>query len=227
MVPPLPMARFAMPLGVLKRINAFNAAHPWSHNDFYHRWLLRQLPDRPSRTIDVGCGTGSLVRALAQRSDVAMGIDVDPVVIDLASRHPARGANESFAVVDLRDASAAVPYDAVTAVAAVHHLPLLAALSHMRSLLAPGGTLVVIGCYREVTWLDHLAGLVAIPANMVLGLLKSPGAAEATVAMSAPTVRPQTTIAEVRDVAARLLPGARIRRRFFWRYSLVWRAPAR
>ena len=213
-----------MPLGVLERINAFNAAHPWSHNDFYLRWVLRQLPDRLARTIDVGCGTGGLVRALASRSDVAVGIDVDPVVIDVASRHPARHPNESFAVVDLLDASDSVPYDAVTAVAVVHHLPLLAAVPKLRSLIAPGGTLVVIGCYREETWLDQVCGLVAVPANMVLGLLKSPGAAEATVAMSAPTVRPQTTLAEVREVAAALLPGARIRRRFFWRYSLVWRA---
>jgi hypothetical protein len=44
--------------------------------------------------------------------------------------------------------------------------------------------------------------------------------------MSAPTAEPQLTLAEIRQVAAQVLPGARIRRRLFWRYSLAYRAPA-
>lgn len=65
-------------------IDRFNAAHPWSHNDFYHRWLLRQLPARLPRTIDVGCGIGNLVLAISQRADVSEGIDADPAVIAAA-----------------------------------------------------------------------------------------------------------------------------------------------
>ncbi|MEN1974687.1 hypothetical protein [Cellulomonas olei] len=46
------------------------------------------------------------------------------------------------------------------------------------------------------------------------------------VAMSAPT-RPATmTLAEVRECVARVLPGARVRRRLFWRWTLVHRASA-
>jgi hypothetical protein len=33
------------------------------------------------------------------------------------------------------------------------------------------------------------------------------------------------TLAQVREVCDRVLPGARVRRHLLWRYSIVWRAP--
>jgi hypothetical protein len=43
--------------------------------------------------------------------------------------------------------------------------------------------------------------------------------------MTAPTTAPQETLAAIRAAAAQELPGARIRRRLFWRYSLLYDAP--
>ena len=53
---------------VVERIDSFNAAHPWSHNDFYHRWILRQLPDHVPQSLDVGCGTVSTPQSRRLRS---------------------------------------------------------------------------------------------------------------------------------------------------------------
>jgi 2-polyprenyl-3-methyl-5-hydroxy-6-metoxy-1,4-benzoquinol methylase len=152
---------------------------------------------------------------------VAEGIDADPAVIAIACRSPEIQPNMIFTVADLNVAGGG-RYDAVTAIAVVHHLPLAGALAHMRSLLAPGGKIVVVGCYRLTTRTDHLVGLAAVPANMIIGYLKAAHATEARVAMSARTAPAQTTLAEIRNVAARVLPGARIRRRLFWRYSLTF-----
>jgi hypothetical protein len=91
--------------------------------------------------------------------------------------------------------------------------------------LAPRGTLVIIGCYRPATAADAATGLLAVPANMLMGLAKSRGQAAARVAMSARTAAPSASLAEIRAAAARVLPGARIRRRLFWRYSLRYTAP--
>jgi len=212
---------------VLETINRVNAAHPWSHNDHYHRWVLRRLPRHVPRVLDVGCGTGNLVRAMARRAGVAAGIDPDLDIIALGREHSPDHPNATFDVLDLLDVPGQSEYDVVTAIAVVHHLPLDAALRRMRSLLAPGGTIVIVGCYRAATRSDHLLDVIAIPANLILGLLKSARAVEASVAMTAPTATPQSTLAEVRAVAADVLPGARIRRRLFWRYSLVYRAPKR
>jgi hypothetical protein len=95
----------------------------------------------------------------------------------------------------------------------------------MRSLLAPCGTIVILGCYRTATRMDRAVDVVAIPANMLMGLLASAHARDARVAMSAPTAPPETTLAEIRAAAKQVLPGARMRRRLFWRYSLVYTAP--
>ena len=107
-----------MPQGLIRRINRFNAAHPWSHNDFYHPWVLRQLPNGMSRTIDLGCGAGNLVRAISARAFAAEGIDADADIIAVAQRGGGSPAEVSFLVGNLMDVKSAGRYDAVTAVAA-------------------------------------------------------------------------------------------------------------
>jgi SAM-dependent methyltransferase len=209
---------------LIARINAFNAARPWSHNDFYHGWVLRQLPPRPPRAIDLGCGTGNLVRALAARSVTVDGVDADPAVIAVARQVPGTPPGTRFSVGDLMGLTAAGMYDAVTAVAVIHHLPLEPALEKARTLLRPRGTLVIIGCYRPATAVDRAVGLLAVPVNLLMGLAKSRRQAAARVAMSAPVASPEQSLAEIRAAAARVLPGARIRRRLFWRYSLRYTA---
>jgi len=207
-------------------IDRINAAHPWSHNDVYHRWILRQLPNHVSASLDVGCGTGNLVRVLAGRSERATGIDTDPGVVDLARSRSASVPTATFEVCDLLDLPGGRVFDVVTAVAVVHHVPLHAALAQLRSLVTPGGVVVIVGCYRAATRTDRWVDLVAVPANLIMGLLRSARSPDARVAMSAPTVAPTTTLAEIRTAAAQVLPGARVRRRLFWRYSLVYRPAA-
>ena len=212
---------------VVEKIDNFNAGHPWSHNEYYHRWILRKLPKRFQKSLDVGCGTGNLVRKLAARAGAASGIDNEPVVIDVARQTCAAGPAVTFSAIDLRDVVSDGEYDVVTAVAVLHHLPLAGALMKMRALLRPGGTLIVVGCYRTNSRVDRLVDAVAIPANVVMGLLASGHSADARVAMAAPTAPPQTTLNEIKTAAAKILPGARIRRRLIWRYSLIYTAPNR
>ncbi|WP_157117084.1 hypothetical protein [Nocardia vaccinii] len=69
--------------------------------------------------------------------------------------------------------------------------------------------------------------MVTVAANLVVGTLKHPRAAqELPVEMTAPVTPARETLAEIRRAAAECLPGARIRRRLFWRYSLVYDRPA-
>ena len=142
-------------------IDAVNAAHPWSHNDHYIPWVLRQLPPHARDALDVGCGTGTLLAALAGRLPHVEGIDRDPA---MAARSGARQ-------VDLFDLPAEPAYDVVTAVAVLHHLPLEPALTRLRSLLRPGGRLLVVGCYRQATTADRATDLLAVPANLAIGVL--------------------------------------------------------
>ena len=87
----------------------------------------------------------------------------------------------------------------------------------------------MIGLYREQTRSDRLLNVTAIPANLALGWLRTRNLrVEVTqlpgpMAMTAPTRPADMTLREIRVQAAHELPGSRVRRHLFWRYSLVYR----
>ncbi|MFE0649741.1 class I SAM-dependent methyltransferase [Streptomyces sp. NPDC059534] len=213
---------------VLRALGRFNAAHPWDHNAHYHRWILRQLPSRPERALDLGCGTGDLARLLATRARTVRAVDADPAIVARARELTAPAARVTYAAEDALAATGDDgTYAAVTCVATLHHLPLAPALERFRDRLAPGGTLVVLGLARPETSGDHLLGLLAIPLNAATGWIVNRGRpAPRPAAMTATTRDAEETFAEIALAARRILPGARLRRRLFWRYTLVWRKPA-
>ncbi len=223
-----------LPLFVLRALERFHAARPWDHNAHYHPWILRQLPKRYGRALDVGCGSGDLVRLLAGRSTSSvLGIDSDPAIVERAREQSELDSPAASVTFIVADAMARLPqgqvgpggsYDVITCVAVVHHLPYADALALFRRQLAPGGTLVVVGVARAEGAVDHLLGAVAVPANLVMAWVKNRGRRAARpVAMTARTRAAEMGFGEVVREARRVLPGCRVRRRLFWRYTLVWR----
>ncbi|MEU4052005.1 class I SAM-dependent methyltransferase [Streptomyces olivaceus] len=112
-----------LPRRALQALDRFNAARPWDHNAHYHRWLLRQLPRRFGSALDVGSGTGDLARLLATRADHVLGIDSDPAITSRARALTPEPARTSFTVMDARTDLPAGPFDTITCVATLHHLP--------------------------------------------------------------------------------------------------------
>ncbi|MGW2648637.1 class I SAM-dependent methyltransferase [Streptomyces sp. NPDC001393] len=216
-----------LPSRLIEALHRFNAAHPWDHNAHYHPWLLRQLPRRPRTALDVGCGSGDLVRLLARRADLVVGVDADPGILAKARQLTGPDAPVSYALAAAPECLPPGPYDVITCVAVLHHLPFAETLTRLRRELAPGGTLVVVGCARDETAVERTLGLVSLPLNVLTGWVKNRGraAAHRPVSMTAPTREPKMTFADITRQARHLLPGARLRRRLFWRYTLVWRAP--
>jgi len=86
-------------------------------------------------------------------------------------------------------------HDYISCLASIHYMP-FATVATLREALAPGGVLVILGCYRQRTAADYAVVLAATPVN-----------------------------AAARLTVAALLPGCVVRRRLFWRYLLVFRRP--
>ncbi|MCX2954784.1 class I SAM-dependent methyltransferase [Lentzea sp. NEAU-D7] len=192
----------------------------WNHNEWYRRWLLRQLPSGAGSALDVGCGLGDLARRIRAREVTAIDASARMIERASATTSEVRWIHGDVLTHDLGR------YDVVTAEASLHHLPLREGLTRLAELTKPGGTLIVVGLYLTASWADRALELVTLPANAVVGLAKAlngtggtPHDPEMPVVMSAPTLH------EIRVAAAEVLPGARVRRRLFWRYSLVWHAP--
>jgi hypothetical protein len=120
--------------------------------------------------------------------------------------------------------------DLITMVAVLHHLCLDDTLARIPRLLAPGGRLLVVGLARVNSLPDLAADLVSLAANPVIGFVKHPRAARPAAESGAgqpvmPVKDPVTTLAEIAAAARAHLPGATVRRRLFFRYTLRWDKP--
>jgi 2-polyprenyl-3-methyl-5-hydroxy-6-metoxy-1,4-benzoquinol methylase len=195
-------------------------ADPWNHNIHYHDIVLSAVPPSCRRALDVGCGEGLLARKLARRCDEVVAIDAD---CDTVSRAQSSGTPDSritFLKGDVMTQSLSVEgYDLITAIATLHHLPLISALKRFRDLLTPGGTLAIIGLYRLHTLEDYAWAAAGLPASRILRFRH--GHDE----VCAPIREPQETLREIRNACDAMMPGAAMQRRLLFRYSLIWRKP--
>ncbi|MFE3022040.1 class I SAM-dependent methyltransferase [Streptomyces sp. NPDC059256] len=213
---------------LLSRLHRFHQRHPWSHNDHYGPWTADSVIASGARSVlDVGCGTGNLAALLHRRGATVTGLEPDPATARTAAERFADNPAVTIVQASFAERDRRRRWDAITLVAVLHHLPLVPTLRELRGCLTPGGRLVVVGCYRENGPVDRLANLPAALANPIMALAKHPArAAEPPSHMTAPTTDPQETLSDIRSAATQELPGARIRRRLFWRYTLVHDAPA-
>lgn len=214
---------------LLSRLDRFNRRHPWSHNDHYGRWVAGRVAASGAREVlDIGCGTGNLAARLRDRGLTVTALEPDTATAEIAARRFAGDPAVRVFRAGFAEREPNRRWDAITLVAVLHHLPLVSTLRELRETLAPGGRLVVVGCFRADGFVDGFATLPAVVANPVLGRIRHPAPAAAPPPhMSAPVADPRETLAEIRAAVAAELPGARIRRLLFWRYGLVYDAPAR
>ncbi len=104
-----------------------NERHPWSHNEHFHGWILRNLPARRCAAADVGCGTGVLAEKLAARFARVTGIDADAAMAAAASARLAldpRVTIRRCAFGQFAGAAGDGAADLVTMVAVLHHIDL-------------------------------------------------------------------------------------------------------
>ncbi|MDL9937362.1 class I SAM-dependent methyltransferase [Gordonia sp. ABSL1-1] len=207
----------------------------WNHNIHYYDLVADAVPSSARTALDVGTGDGLLATRLARTVPEVTGIDSDAAVIERARRSAAdaltttgASAVSSGAVSwivgdilthDLPEAH----YDAVVAVATVHHFPDLAVgLRRLAALTAPGGTLVLIGLARSSTLHDRVLDAAGVVEHQVYSRTRGFWQHSAPVQMSLPH-----TYTEVREIAAAELPGAQWRRLPLWRYALIWKRSRR
>lgn len=191
----------------------------WNHNLQFHRWILENAPVPCEKALDAGCGDGVLTSKLAERARFVTGIDISPAMI--ASARDSVGAeNVTFIHGDLL--SYPLPpgnFDFIAAVAVLHHMPFAVALRRMSVLLRSGGVLAAIGLARNSSLADYTLSAASIPVSRLFqvrsGWWNSP----------APQIDPDMSYAEIRQTSKKVLPGVAVRRRLFFRYTLLWQKP--
>jgi len=214
-------------------LDRVNARHPWDHNEHFHGWVLGNLPARRRAAVDVGCGTGVLAGKLAPHFARVTGIDADAGMAAAASTRLAQDPRVSIRhcrFEQFAEAAGDGEADLITMVAVLHHLDLDDTLARIPGLLAPGGRLLVVGLARVDSLPDLAADLISAAANPVMGLIRHPRPARPAEGPAAgqpvmPVRDPAATVAEISAAVAARLPGAAVRRRLFFRYTLRWDKP--
>jgi SAM-dependent methyltransferase len=218
--------------GASRWLGRVNARHPWNHNEHFHSWILRNLPARRQAAVDVGCGTGVLAGKLAPRFARVTGIDADAGMAAAASARLVHDPVVTIRRCGFEDFAASAgdgEADLITMVAVLHHLDLDDTLARIPGLLAPSGRLLVVGLARANSLPDLAVDFVSAAANPVMGLIKHPrparpqGPAAGQPVM--PVRDPATTLSQITAAVRAHLPGAAIRRRLFFRYTLRWDKP--
>jgi SAM-dependent methyltransferase len=111
-----------------------------------HAWLLFHLPGRAGRALDLGCGTGVHTALLADRCADVLAVDLSAPMVAHARRHRDR-SNIRWQVRDLHEVTPAEDgrFDVVLSAYTLHHVPHFeTALHHLRSLVRPGGLLLLV-----------------------------------------------------------------------------------
>ena len=185
------------------------------------------MPETAKRILDVGCGAGGLVRALARPGRWVTGIDLSPGMIHLAHQHSKSVPGVSFQVADCMTWSPGHNrYDAIVSVTTLHHLELEPAIARLASWLEPGGRMIIVDLWRIAGPIDVAITLLAAPISRIRRLSQAARARSGRALWRAWDRHGATdrylSMAEVRATFARLLPGCRVRRHLAWRYSVVW-----
>lgn len=205
-------------------------AQEWGHNNHYHKFLLKQLPAKIENGLEIGCGTGGFCRLLATGASKVTGLDFSHEMIRLAKKQAVdfpqlEFLEANFLTHDFKDEN----FDCVASIATLHHLPMRETLPIIKNLLKPGGTLLILDLYQAANWGDKIYAGAAILPNIFFKLIKNGRIQDSPEVRAAWEEHGKTdvylTLSELKQISQELLPGAKITRHFFWRYSLVWQKP--
>lgn len=191
----------------------------WNANLHAFDALLHRVPSRAVRGLDVGCGEGETARRLRARVPSVVGIDPhEPSVLEARSH----GDDIDYLVGDIH--SADLPpktFDVVTAVAMLHHVDHQRGLERLAELVAPGGILLVVGLSFARKAHDYARDVWDAIAIRRHTLTKRQWHTTAPIIWP-----PPLSYDQVRGLSTEVLPSCEVTRVPYFRYSLVWTAPA-
>jgi ubiquinone/menaquinone biosynthesis C-methylase UbiE len=201
----------------------------WTANNHYHDLLLRYLPPNCEIALEIGCGTGAFARRLAENCKHVVALDLSSEMIRVARSRSTRFGNLEFQMADATTWNFPKShFDFICSIATLHHLNQRELLPRLRESLKPGGILAVLDLVESSSWIERFMDVVALGVSGSLrlihnGRLKPP--AEVRKAWEQHGKHDHySTVNDMRALAIETLPGATVKRRLLWRYTLVYKA---
>ena len=203
----------------------------WNHNNYYHSFLIEQLPAQCKTAIDIGCGTGEFSRLLAERFESVIAIDLSPNSIEVAKQRSRPFSNLDFQVADICQWEFPTErFDAIVSISTLHHLPIENLLPKLKTALKPGGKLVILDLLEHESLGDRLSDCIAVPLNWLFQIHKNRHIQKSPEAAAAMREHLRTdeylTLSQARRIYTNSLKEVKLRKHLFWRYSVVWEKSA-
>lgn len=191
------------------------SAARWNSNLHAFEHLLRQVPARAQRGLDVGCGEGETARILRRRLPSVAGIDPDEAPITEARAY---GDDIEYRVAAVETVDLPCDaFDVVSAVAMLHHTEHGAALRRLSEFVAPGGCLLVVGLARSRCMRDY-----ARDARDAISIRRHT-LTKSVWDTPAPKIwPPPLSYEEARAASHDVLPEAHFGRLPYFRFGLTW-----
>jgi len=196
-------------------------------NNRYYSFLVSLVPAEAAKVLDIGCGLGELTSRLVIANREVTGIDLSPEMIMRARKKLTDNKALSFLCGNfLEQDFGSDQFDCVISAATLHHMQQDVAIARMVDLLRPGGRLVINDIRSDVGLLDHartyfVLGQEGVGRLLRTGRLRTPRAVREAWTRHCATEK-YLTLGEVKEMASRLLPGAKIYYHWLWQYTIIW-----
>ncbi len=205
-----------------------------SGSDRYDRLLLKLVPDEAVSVLEIGCGSGRLTQLLAAGAAGAKdgrqvtALDLSAEMIARARQRIGATGSVSFHCGDFLEQNFnSQKFDCVISAATLHHMPEDLALPQMKTLLKPGGTLIIHDVRSDSGLADSAGSYTALAYDMLRRLLRTGRTRQPRAVRQFwdRHGRDETylTLKEARNMAEQWLPGARVLNHRLWRYTIVWK----
>jgi 2-polyprenyl-3-methyl-5-hydroxy-6-metoxy-1,4-benzoquinol methylase len=199
----------------------------WDHNRQYQNYLLKNIPKNRLRILDVGCGTGELTKKLAAYSEEIVGIDVSENMIKEAEkRNSDEKINYIKTSVEEYLGKTEKQFDVIISIAALHHMNEEKILKTMKERLTKDGKILILDLVKTKTPMEWILGISAALLNPIIMLVMRGRVKISKETKSAWAGHSRydkyLTMDEVRSIVKKALGKARVKRHFFWRYSIIY-----
>lgn len=199
----------------------------WNHNNCYFKHLVKLIPDNVEACLDIGCGKGELSTMLSKKSKNVIAVDLADKMIEKAKvLHPNKNIKYICGnILDMRFENDSL--DVIITTATAHHLPYEWLLCFSKEKLKKGGKLIILDLAKIESLTDYIIWGSAFIPNIIMNLIKN-GHLQKDDAHSKEVWKRHgehdtyMTMKEIKALAKSHIPSAKIKRKLFWRYSLIW-----
>ncbi|MFT4246127.1 MAG: methyltransferase domain-containing protein [Micrococcaceae bacterium] len=177
---------------------------------------------QPSKVLDIGCGDGLLPQKLAPFVKSVIAIEPDKKYFFQNRKCLENISNVTLIQENFQDFTSKTTdkFELIIFVASLHHMDLETPLEQVKELLAPKGMLLVVGLAGNKTILDWIiSGLHVIPIR-IADILHKHNKYHDIIGYK--VADSKESLSEIRQQLSKLLPGANIKRAFYYRYLLCW-----